>query len=111
MTLGYIAEWILINRVGEAFAGYDIHKILHELAHCEILLIINDGKLVGVVCAKKDEVKKVLYVFDILSTKEGSIKKMIRFFNENYPGYTLEGKRHNRKRIFKNGIKLERRLK
>ena len=60
------------------------------------------GVIVGVVCAKADNYKKTLYVYDILTTKPGVLKKMMQYFVRNYKGFTIEGmKRGKLKQITK----------
>jgi len=109
-----LTQWILTNRRGNAFKGYDTRKILEELCKCtdeESILCVTQGQeIVGIVCAKRDDIKRTLYVWDILTKGRGVIKQMVKYFMEKFPGYTLQGKAHGRARQFTDIEKLFRRI-
>jgi len=115
MTLGKIAEWIIKNRKGKSFEGYSFDKICQQLSDCAekgtmLCVFDEDAYIAGVVCCEKRE-PNILYVFDILSIKEGTIKQMMKYFMNRFPGWTIQGKhRTGRLRHFKNPRKLTNRL-
>ena len=111
-----LVEWILKNRKGTAFRGYSEEKIICEVVEGlenETMSYSLDasGQITGVVCGTKDASKKVFYCHDILVTKKGIVKDMMRVFMSLYPDYTIEGiNKNGRFRQFKNPEKLTKRL-
>ena len=97
ITLGEIAEWILKNRRKTAFINYTIETILDELVRCSndrtMLCVFEDDTIVGVVTAKVNSECNTMYVYNILTTKTGVIRKMLEWFRENYPNHMLEARR------------------
>lgn len=115
ITLGQIAEWILKNRRKTAFINYTLETVLDELNRCSndlTMLCITEGDtIVGVVTCKRLHELKVMFIYNILTTKSGIVKQMVKWFKDNYPEYTLQGHRGGvRLRKFNNIKKLLDRL-
>lgn len=95
ITLEQLEQWILSNRRDNAFK-YNLDKLLLELTTCldsnSILCVTENSQLVGVACWHEDCLRKLIHVYDILTTEKGVIKKMFHYFNTRYPGYSIEGK-------------------
>jgi hypothetical protein len=117
MTLGYIAEWILKNRRKTAFINYTLATVLDELTRCSsentmVCATDEEGQIVGVATGKINAEGDKLYIYNILTTKPGTVKKMLQWFKQNYPCHTIDGHaRGVRYRKFNNLDKLVSRIK
>lgn len=109
MTTEQIVKWIVENRRGAAFRDYPIEKITQEIHECieqnSFLCIMDNNNIVGIVCAKR--IGRVMYVYDVLSSKKGAFKTMVKWFNENYPDHILQGRSRRGKVRYLNPSKLE----
>lgn len=109
-----LLEYILANRKGKAFP-YQPDIIRTILCNCIIFntlaYAVNDnGKVIGVVCCRKNEAKKKLFVDDILTTEPSALPVFIRIFTQTYPDYEIEGTTATGKFRTYNTSKLVRRL-
>jgi len=110
-----VADWIIKNRKGYAFKDYSLNQIMGELKYCaermSMLCVTEDENVAGVVTGRLDKDKRVYFVFNILATRSKVVKQMMKFFNENYPQYSIKGIKHgNQQRLFTDTIKLEQKL-
>ena len=110
-----IVDWFLLNRRGKAFRGYTRAILISQLCECideGMIRVIteSDNNIVGVVCCKQLIKEKLIYVYDILTTKKGVVKQMVQFVLKEFPGYSIGGKIGERERRFHNAEKLHRRL-
>jgi hypothetical protein len=115
ITLGEIAEWILVHRKNKVFKNYTLGEIVSRLAECVkdstmVCMTEVDGSIVGVACAKKDTDKHTMFVYDVLSIKKGAAKNMLQWLKANYPGYTLCGNRGGTLTVYNNLDKLINRM-
>ena len=115
-NIGDLVTWILKNKKGDAFKNYSEEKIvslIYASFYDRCLAYTQDeitGEFTGVVCGIKTAYNKTVTIHDILTTKPGVVKQMMKKFNSLYPGYSLTGTCRGRARIFNNSDKLERRL-
>lgn len=115
ISIGQLADWIIANRKDAAFKGYTKDKIIQELVECcdnnSMLCITGPEGILGVICCRKDVNKQVMFVYDILTTKKGIVKRMLDYFVKTYPNYTIVGHtRTGRPRSFTNAEKLKNRM-
>lgn len=115
ITIQQLAEWITLHRRGMAFKGYTFEHIINQLCDCakeqSMRCVTEKGEIVGVCCGAFNHKSKTLYVYDILTTKQGVVKRMMNDFISLWPGYTIQGRhRSGRERNFTNPIKLTHRL-
>jgi RNA recognition motif-containing protein len=110
ITVIQVADWIVKHRgKGKAFVGYSYNKIIKELTHCanlDSMVTITDdnGNIIGVVCGSPDTFKEVFHVYDVLCIEKGAFSRMIKYFIEKFPNYTLEGTRRNGKVFAYNNV-------
>jgi hypothetical protein len=110
ITLGEIAEWVMVHRTKKVFKNYTKDEIVNRLAECVknstmVCMTDTDG-IVGVACAKKDTEKHTMFVYDVLSIKKGVAKNMLQWLRANYPEYTLCGDRDGTFTTYNNLDKL-----
>ena len=103
--LGFIAEWIIKHRKGNAFKDYTFNKILAQLRYCSdhysMLCVVDSfDNILGVVCCTINKEDKVCFVDDILTIHKDALRSMLQFFHENFPGYKLEGLRNQEHKRF-----------
>ena len=109
ITYKDLADWIIQNRTkGKAFVGYSYEKIMEELIHCSqtdtMFCVSNGSIIVGVVCAIPDNFKKILHVYDVLTTEKGAFNRMITQFKKQFPDFSIQASRKNGKLIAYNNI-------
>ncbi len=110
-----LVNWIIENRKGDAFKSYLWTKIAMEIAHSfrvGVFLISHDDKdeVNGVVCGTKDEKKKEVYIWDILTTDKSVLRTFVDVCKQRYPDFTIKGRAHGRVRLFANPQQLLERL-
>ena len=98
-TVKQLADWIVANKKGKAF-DYDYDRIINLLLVClenKTIFCVTNSKMqtVGVACWVTDPVAKKVHVYDALTTQKGALKRMFKYFKDNYLGFTLEAKRKN----------------
>ena len=104
-TLADVVEYIMANRRGKAFQHWtrsDITLALNDSLDDGAFLYSVDGKgnINGVCHGRKFVRNNVLFVFNILTTGRGVLNNFIERFKEMFPGYRLEGKRHDKIKIY-----------
>jgi hypothetical protein len=115
ITLGEIAEWILVHRSNKVFKNYTRDEIVSRLVECvknATMYCVTevDGSIVGVACARKDDNERTMFVYDVLATKKGVAKNMLLWLRTNYPGYTLCGDRYGKFTVYSNLDRLINRI-
>ena len=101
VTLGELVAFVLENRKGNAFKGYEERVIASgiKLASEEGTLLYatdSDNRIVGIIVCKADNKKKEMHVHDFLSTQSWVITKFLVNFRHNWPDYELVAKRKNK---------------
>jgi len=114
-TVSELAIWCLLNRRGNAFKDSSLSGIAYSIGkaiddNAALCVTGEKGEILGMVCAHRDEERKVLFVSNIISIRPGIIKQMVSYFLKNFPSYTLEGVVGKRVRHFNNPQKLYNRL-
>jgi hypothetical protein len=116
ITIGELVSFIKKNRRGNAFKDYSddriVQQILHGIKHATMCYSVDkNNNLTGVACGRKDDVKKVFFVDDVLTTTHSAVKDLLAMFLKFYPDYTLTGIRHAKQfRTFKQPINILQRL-
>lgn len=110
-TIKQVAEWIIQNRKKKAFYGYDYDKIVQEIVHSIAHRVFavshdEDGNIFGVVCGDKDEGKKAVHIYDILTVRSAIIKSFMAQFLLQYKGYSITATRREAIRVYNNPTKL-----
>lgn len=113
-TVEDLADWIITNRRGRAFANYTKDTIMEEISeaiyygvfvyHCE------DNKIQGVACGKRYDDDKIIWIHDVLTTRPDIIKLFMERFLLVYPEWTIKGQRNGMTRTFSNPSALTSRL-
>jgi hypothetical protein len=95
ITILQLTKWVYDNRRGTAFKDYTFDKIYMEICECvrnkTMCYVLENEKVTGICCGKILAGKRIFYVDDILSTNSEGLKKMLKYFLDMYPGYTLQG--------------------
>lgn len=115
IVVGHVVAWVVKNRRGAAFKDYTRNKIYAEVMESiesEVFRYTFDDKgLTGVVCGVKDDDKKHIYIYDILTTSKGALKALLKTANQSFPNYEIFGKVRSRKRHFKSLDNLIKKVK
>lgn len=109
-----IINWIIANRRGAAFKGYSRNKIYSEILESVennvFRYTFDDKGYTGVVCGTKDDNKKHIYIYDILTTTKGALRTLLKSASRDYPDYELFGKVRARARHFKSVTALTKKV-
>lgn len=100
LMLGDLVEFILLNRRGKAFVKWTRQEItmalLEALESGTLLYSISPrGYINGVVHGSKHD-GHTLHIHNILTIEDGVFRTFVKRFNELYPGWKLEARRHDR---------------
>lgn len=96
-TLNEVADWIIANRRGAAFVGWEKFQILHFLAdaHNERKLYLEynyDDSIKSLIVLTVDNVRQSLFVEAILGPP-GSLLFYIEQLKKGFPNWTIFGQR------------------
>src|SRR5450631_3497091 len=100
-TLGELVDYAFRNRKGKAFVGWtreDIGNAFIEALGCGTLVysVDGDGRIDGVVHAHRFDDSKILFVCNILATRRGVMKCLVRRLYDLFPSYGAEADRRGK---------------
>lgn len=104
ITVGHLTDWILAHRNRRAFLSYTRAQIEEELTEAmmngTLVYHAENGDIFGVACGRRDDDNKVIYIYDVLTTRPDIIQKFLARFLLVYPEYSIQGQRNGRLRVF-----------
>lgn len=97
-TLGELVKFVLKYRRGKAFLSYTEEHIAYNIYVAAQEGTIqyaknSEGELCGIVIACKDDVSKILYIQDILTTETWVMKTFVKIFKERFGDCQLRAQR------------------
>ena len=98
MLLDYetLANWIMEHKRGKAWRGYDKNAVIAELQEAQksnglIIDLDPQGNIQGIIVAEPR-----LYIKQILTTKQGVMKRLARALRQYYPFCKWVANRHDK---------------
>lgn len=96
-----LVDFVIKNRRGKAFEGREIEDIIHEIRQalhqsCISWCVDKENKIVGLALGTIIPEQNVFYVTNILTTRPKVMAILLDKFQQLYPGYRLEARRHGK---------------
>jgi hypothetical protein len=104
LDINRLVDWIMDHRFGNAFRGYSKETIVQEIVEGSMngtlmYYLDEDDQIVGVAVGRRDDRKRNIHVYDVLTTMPGILKIFIVEFTRRYPQYSVTGSRRNGRRL------------
>lgn len=101
MCVGQLAEFADKHRIGKVFERSTFLDILGCFVQAMedrtlTYTVDENGDITGVGHATRHDTDKVLYVHNVVTTRKGELKRMLRWFFKMFPDYSIEARRHDR---------------
>ena len=114
ITIGQMLDWVMEHRKGKVFKGYtrgEVAAALQEGVESNTLWYVSApcGKIVGMILFTKLTKPKVLFVIENMAMSVKTLGVFAKRAKQEYPGWNIEGMRHDTHRKF-NTSKLYRKL-
>ena len=109
-TIKDLAEWVIANRRGKVFEGWTMEQVavafIQAFENREALYATDEnGYLIGVCICKRADEYAVMHVDNLLVKRgaRGVLRRFVEVFRSWYPGWDLQGYRHENLKRFANG--------
>lgn len=97
-----LVMWIFKHRRNKVFKKYTVKDIKHSIVSaiadncCVVLQDQCNSSILGIVLARRDDERKLLYVENILTIRSGLMPVFVEAFVNRFPGWSIAAKRRGR---------------